>query len=170
MEQTKRAKFNVVDILILVIILAVAGVFVWRYAVSGREADGDKARGGDAAPFTMTLDNMEITDDTFQDGKLKVGDILIEKATGAEIGVITGIEVKPARSVTVDAGGNYVAASRPYCSYIIVTVKGKGFRPEEGGLRIGDWHAYVNKSYEINIGDCAFWLRVFDFKLEGDDV
>jgi hypothetical protein len=169
MEKKRRFKLNKVDIVILAIILLAAGAFVWQYAFDGLFSPAEPEPSPDEeVPFrevVMTFSNYEITDDTFKDGRLKVGDTLVDRPTGVELGVITNMQVLPARSVGQDAEGQFVPASMPYRSHIILTVEGVARNPKEGGLRIENWHGYVNIDYQLNIGDAAFFLRLFDFEL-----
>lgn len=163
MEQKKRFKLNAVDIIILVMIVAAAGFFVYRYAIrDGSPADNTKK----TYPFVMTFDNTEIANDHFENGKIKVGDMLIDKLTGAKLGEIIDIKNTDSRSYATTSDGKLVMTPRPQFSYLTITVKGVGFRPTDGGLMVDGVQLFCNKSYEIYIGDSVFWLRAFSFTLE----
>ena len=164
-----KKKFNAVDIIILAAILLVAGVFVWRYAIAGRDGGGDDSP--DNSPIqkvTMTFMNPEVSDDTIIiDGKRKinVGDDFVDRSSGVKIGVITGIDIRPSRSAVADMNGNFVETSHPYRRHVIITVEGEGSNPEDGGIKIEDWHGYVNIDFAVLVNDSAFWLRFYDFQL-----
>ncbi|MDR0292748.1 MAG: DUF4330 domain-containing protein [Oscillospiraceae bacterium] len=163
MEQKKRFRFNAVDAVILILILIAAGVFVWRYAIRpGSPADTAKT----TYPFTMKLGNTEIADDLFENGKIKVGDTLTDKATGAKIGTVAKIDKQESRSYASTSDGRLILTPRPLFSHLTLTVEGRGFRPKDGGLMVDGLLIYNNKEFEINIRDSAFWLRVWDFTLE----
>jgi hypothetical protein len=100
---------------------------------------------------------------------MKVGDVLTDRQCGSEIGVITSMDVKPARSFTVNSDGQYVLTSMPFRSHLTITVEGVGGRPREGGLHTKDgWHGFVNVDFMLNIGDAAFFMRFFEFELDTD--
>jgi|GEM_PF-2453258 len=165
-EQTqgkKQRKFNIVDILILVLILGAAAFFVFRYAILPGSPE-DKAR--KVYPFTMTLDNVELVDDNFNNGKIKVGDELIDKNTMASLGKITNIEVKPSRTLGQTSEGQWVEAPRPGSSWVILTVTGEGFHPSAGGINVSGIHIYQNMAYNYFVRDSNYWFRVVDFTIE----
>jgi hypothetical protein len=166
-EAEKKFKVNWVDAAVLAVILLAAGFFVWQYAIGGDDDDAAAKRSGASLhPVIFEFGNYEVIDDTFNNGRINIGDTVYDRTTGVELGVITGIDVKPARSDTVDANGNFVVTSRPHRSFLTVTAQGTGFRPDEGGLQIDEWHGLVNTEYAFIIGDGAFWVRFFSFTLD----
>ena len=161
----KGFKFNIVDVVILIVILAAAGVFVWRYAIRpGSPADSSQK----LSPFTMTLNTEELSNEHFENGKLAVGGTMIDKNTGANMGTVIAIDVKPARSYSVKADGTWSTESKPNHSHVTVTVEGKGFRPKDGGLMVNGLQIFQNKGFEVNVNDSAFWFRVVEFTLEAE--
>jgi hypothetical protein len=165
-QNTKKKRFNVVDVLILVIVLAVAGFFIGRYAVSSDSGDSDDY---ELRPFVMILESFETPDVRFV-GKIAVGDIVTTVATGVELGTLTNIEVNPSITFTTTADGRVIQTSTPMHSHLIFTIEGKGYRPEGGGLAVDRFHSMVNKEFEFNVGDNAFFMRFIHLTIEGDDA
>jgi hypothetical protein len=153
--QKNERKFNIVDVIILILVLAVAGYFVVRYTVRpGSAADPSRK---DAA-FVMLLENVELFNERFE-GRINVGDTLRDRNTGTVIGTITDMEIRPSRSYGTDSEGVTRLIPRPEFSCLIITVEGEGFRPEEGGLNVAGLHFYVNRESDYVINDASFGFR-----------
>jgi len=163
LEQKKRAKFNIVDVIILALILAAAGIFVWQYAIRpGSPADNSRV----TYPFVMILDNNDIPNENFDNGKIAVDDIVIDRQSGAAVGKIVSIEVKQTRHHNITSEGVWVPAPKPNNSHLIITVEGRGFRPRDGGLMVEGNLLHNNRGFEVAIRDTFFWFRVASFSLE----
>jgi hypothetical protein len=160
----KKKRFNIVDILILAIVLAVAGFFIGRYAMN---SDVDDANNYKLRPFVMVLESFETPDVRFV-GKIAVGDSVTTVATGVKLGMVKSIEVNPSITFTTTADGRVVQTSTPLHSHLTLTIEGMGYRPEGGGLAVGRFHSMVNKEFEFNVGDNAFFMRLIHLTIDDD--
>lgn len=164
-QKKKRIPFNIVDVIILVVIVAAAGFFLWRYILNPADAGGSTP----TTSYVLVMDNIEIADDAFENGKINVGDTVIEKSSNASLGTITSIDTQPSLSYAVNSDGELIQTSRPLYSRLTITVEGQGRFPSDGGLLIDKTTLFNNKSYEVNIGNSAFYLRVVNIeKLDGE--
>jgi hypothetical protein len=186
MEEKKRFKFNVVDVVILVAVLAAAAFFLGRYAVrpAPQMPLPSASPNGEyeirILPFEMILDAPEVPNVRFE-GKINVGDMVIDRSSGVELGEITNITVNPSISFATTAEGQIVRTSTPLHSHLVLTVSGMGYRPYDGGLAVAApvdeeaeavrssndvFHSMVNKEFEIHVGDFALFMRFQNFTLD----
>jgi hypothetical protein len=112
----------------------------------------------------MVWDNPDQANDTFIDGKIKVGDRVGERTVNAHLGRVTDISTRQSRVFTVDSAGEIVQTTRPNHSYMIITIEGEGVFPSNGGVLINGMQFLRNRSYEIMIGDSLFFLRLVEIE------
>lgn len=155
--EKKKFRLNVIDWVIILIVVAGAAFGGYKY-LSSRENTAAPVK----SKYTLVLDNADIQDDTFSDGKIKIGDKVIEKTVNAHLGNITNIDSKPSRSTVATSDGEIKLATRPLSSYLTITVEGEGTFSSNGGLLINGTQYLCNRSYEIIISDSVFWLRIVE--------
>lgn len=159
----KTKKFNIIDVIILAIIVLAAAFFVWSYAI--RPSEQNAVNNKDVYNVTMVMDNVEVSNDNFENGKINVGDRVSDRISGTYLGVVKSIETKESRTYLPTDDGEMILTSRPLNSHLIVTIEGQAKVSDKGGLWFGSLQLLGNKSAEIVIKDSVFWLRFIDFTL-----
>ena len=164
-KQKKKTRFNIIDLAIIVIVIAVGVFGIQRYLSSRGTVEPPKR-----SKYIMVLDNVEIFDDTFENGKINVGDRAIERTVNGFLGRVTKIEKEPSWSFSTTAEGEMLEVPRPRSSRLIVTLEGEGVfaREDGGGLIVNGMQFVCNKAYEVVIADSIFWLRIVD--IDKDEI
>lgn len=158
-KQKKKFKFNVIDAAIIIIVIAGIAFGGYRYLTTRGTVEPPQRH-----KYVMVLDNVEIWDDTFENGKINVGDRVGERTVNAYLGRVTKIESEPSWSVSTNADGETLVGPRPLSSRLIVTIEGEGVFSGSGGLLINGMQFLANRQYEIIIADSIFWLRIVEIE------
>lgn len=146
-------KISIVDILIIVIIIALAGGVYYKFG-----------RSGTVTAFTKT-DKVQIQ--FYQESvpkyvmkSIKVGDVATDRVQNVSFGKITKIETKADVDYNANSEGILTYSSRPdYCSAII-TVEGQGIYSPTG-TKFGGVEYYVNKpSVETRFGQSFLYAKI----------
>jgi hypothetical protein len=160
-KQKKKFKLNVVDLAIIIIIIGGIAFGGYRYLSTLGTVEPPRRH-----KFVMVLDQVEVFNDTFENGKINIGDRVLERTVNAYLGRVTKIESEPSWSFTTTAEGEIRMVPRPISSRLIVTIEGEGVfpHPQSGGLLVNGMQFLANRQYEIIIADSIFWLRIVELE------
>ena len=123
-----KRKPNIVDILILVVIVALAGLAVFKFGVVNKQEASDV---GDAAKNrTITAFIDEVRMPTVN--ALHEGDKVFDEKTGIYIGTITEVSHKPYMKSVIAADGSVKQVEYPDYYSISLTMEGPVVEKEEG--------------------------------------
>ena len=123
-----KRKPNIVDILIIVVILALAALAVFKFGVVNKN---EAARVSDAAETrTITAFIDEVRMPTVD--ALHVGDKIFDEKTGICIGTITEVSHKPYQKGVIAADGSIKQVEYPDYYSISLTIEGPVMEKEEG--------------------------------------
>ena len=148
-RKAKKVGFGIADVLIILLILALAGGAVWFFFGS------EFFDSGKTEEISYEVRLSAVREELVSDGtKIKVGDTVYDGAYGENIGKIQSVLVKPHTVQLLDQNtGELTDATKPgYCDvYITVTatVKKKD-------------HSYYANDTEIKVGE-TIDLRLVDF-------
>lgn len=156
MEQKKKMKFNAVDVIIVIAILAVVAVFGYSQIKGRTETTRGKS-------IEMQLMTEEVSD--FVADQLEIGDTVTDDGTNAELGTITDIQTDDAVSYAVDSEGNYVKTSKPDYQKVTITTEVKGSEYEHGAI-LGGTKYSVGHSLTVRAGKAKIYLRVYDIQVK----
>lgn len=154
MEQKKKIKFNAVDAIIVIAILAVIAVFGY----SQLKGTGDTSRGKEVQIKLMAE---EVSD--FVTEQMEIGDEVVDDGTNADLGTITDIELNDAVSYGVNSDGNYVQTSKPGYKQAIITTEVSGTEYAHGVILDGAKYS-VGHSLTVRAGNAKIYLRVYDIQ------
>ena len=123
-----KRKPNIVDILIIVVIIALAGLAVFKFGVVNKQ----EATGVDAAAETRTVTAFidEVRMPTVN--ALHEGDKIFDEKTGICIGTITGVSHKPYMKGVIAADGSVKQVEYPDYYSVSLTIEGPVVEKEEG--------------------------------------
>lgn len=149
MEQTvkkKNKRFNIVDLILLILLLAVAGVLLYSYL-----SPLTKQIFAETYDVEYTLRIQSVRREF--NNKIKEGDRVIEADSLKEIGTVKGVVYTPSKFVGTDSEGKTVTSEYPDMYDVTITVSAVAEMP--GGM-------YEINSFSITAGK-AVRFRVPDF-------
>jgi hypothetical protein len=134
----KKFKFNWIDALVCLIIIAMAAGAVYKFTASGQTGNASAAEPID---YTILLTSAR----QGSVDAIKVGDTLYDNDSGNAIGTIDSIDVEPAAAIISDSSNGTITMGTvedKYDLYIHVSASGS----------IGTGGYYVNGNYQLNVG------------------
>ncbi len=134
----KKFKFNWIDALVCVLIVALAAGAVYKFSVSGQSGIASAAE-----PISYTIYLAGARQGTVD--AIQPGDTLYDNDSGNAIGTIESVEVKDASVVIPDNTSGTAAmgtVEEKYDLYITVSASGS----------INGGAYYVNSNYQLNVG------------------
>lgn len=165
MENKKKAKFNVVDVIILVIIMvaiAISGVkMADKLGISNLGENGTE----NGTDVSKTKSNMykisflceEVPD--FAAEIIKKGDEVICEMSDNSLGFVKKVNITPSRTYVTNAEGEVVLTSKPYynCVEIEAEVKADEY---EHGIMVKRAKYGVGHSITIRVGKSKIFGRI----------
>lgn len=150
MEQ-KKFKFNVVDALIIIII--VAAVAVVGYKVVGNALFADNTNQAYEISFLCE----EVPD--FAASIIEVGDSVICEQTDNDLGIVTSVTVEPSRTYVTTADGEVVMTGKEHYNCVTITAQVEAVKYEHG-LMVDKAKYGVGHSITIRVGKAKIFGRV----------
>lgn len=156
-------KVNIVDLIVVVLIVAIAAAGVIRVSSKKLNADGSEETAGDEYCYVTLLSSLVVPE--VAEG-LKVGDKLVANNAYTEAEVVS-IDVAPAAYVGTNSEGMAVYSEHPLWKDVTVVVKEK-VNPKSVILKVGNQEARVGYSYILKTQtvetNCK--IRGIEFKSE----
>ncbi len=156
MEQKKKIRFNVVDAIIIIAVLAVVAVFGYSQLKGRMETSSGK---------TIQMQFMAEEVSEFVLENMEIGDSVMDDGTNSELGTITDIQVEDAASYGTNSDGEYVLSSRPGYKKVIITTEVRGTEYEHGAI-LGGTKYSVGHSLTIRAGKAKIYLRIYDIQVK----
>lgn len=130
-------KFNLFDIAILILVVALIGFGAIKYKTLDKTVD--TSAGGNIV-YTMTILGVrDYTIDAFA-----IGDLVFDSGTNVNIGKIQNIESRPSKLVRVLKDGSAKVVENEFRKDMILTIETAGSSTNEG--------YYANRSIELKVG------------------
>lgn len=150
----KKFKFNVVDVVVILVILA-AVAFV------GTMFFGGGFGGSDASTYEVTYLCEEVP--SFAATIIEVGDKVLDEQKDTDLGVVTNVELTESRTYTTTKEGDVRCVPKPYynCVYLTTEVEGQDY---DFGMIAGSSKYGVGHSITIRVGDAKIFGRVSGIK------
>ena len=166
MDKQKKLKFNFVDVIFLLVVLAGVAFVAMRLAGSGSNAPSPTpGEGKTGEKYIITFYTTESADYVVK--HLQLGSQLTDDSITLDMGTLVGYEAGPAQISSAAADGHLVISDREgyssvyLMSRIVCTDNGFGVTTADG-LRLEIGHSMVLRSHEAK-----FWVYVYDIqKLE----
>ena len=160
MEKEKKLKFNLVDVIFILVLLAGAAFVVLR--LNGRNV---MPSSGSSEEYIVTYYIADSAD--YIVGHLRVGSALTDDSISLDLGTLVDFETGPARINSTAADGHQVVSDREgYSSVFLVSrVQGSdnGFGITVDGLKLGVGHSMVLRSQEAKL-----WVYVYNIQKLSD--
>lgn len=155
-QERVRPRFNVIDVLIVLIVLACAVGLVFRFGNIGNMSSEDELKTYDVY---FTVSNIAYTaEDAFVQG-----DTVTLSESGAILGEFAGLEsILPAEFFARDSGGNLIAVHYPEATRIDVTgrIVSRGIMSENGYLLNGTTYVASGTEYTVQSEHMDFVLKI----------
>jgi hypothetical protein len=150
-------KVSIVDILIIVIIIAVAGGLYYKFGHSGTVTAFTKTEDIQVSFVSESIPNYIVN-------SIKVGDIARDRVQSVVIGKVIEVKVEKDMEYEPNSEGVVTLSSRPdYCS-VTVVVEGQGIYAASGAT-FGGVEYFVNKpGTEMRFGNSFFYAKISDIK------
>ena len=160
MEKEKKLKFNLVDVIFILVLLA--GVVFVALRLGGKNV----APSHDASEeYIITFYTSDTAD--FIANRLRVGSPLTDDSITLDLGTLVDFETGPARINSTASDGHQVISDREgYSSvYLMCRVRGadNGFGITVDGQKLGVGHTTVVRAREAK-----FWATVYDIQKLSD--
>lgn len=160
MEKEKKLKFNLVDVIFILVVLAGAAFVALR--LSGKNM---APSGGSSEEYIITYYIADSAD--YIVGHLRVGSALTDDAISLDLGTLVDFETGPARINSAAADGHQVVSDREgYSSVLLMTrvrAADNGFGVTVDGLKLQVGHSMVLRSQEAKL-----WVYVYDIQKLSD--
>ncbi len=152
--EKKKFKFNVVDVVvILVIVLAIAFV--------GTMLFGGGLGGNGASTYEVTYLCEEVP--SFAATIIEVGDKVLDEQKDTDLGKVTAVELSESRTYTTTDEGDVRCVPKPYynCVSLTTVVEAQDY---DFGMIAGSSKYGVGHSITIRVGDAKIFGRISGIK------
>lgn len=149
-------KINVIDLIIVVVLIAAAGIFGYKYL------SGNQMVASSEVPATITFYAEEVSDFVL-DGTIKEGDVVYDVQEKSNIGTVKSVTYGESVSYIETSDGRWVKTTKP--DYQSVTITCEAYGTEfPNGIIIADNNYYIGHTFTIAAGKAKIHLRVFDIE------
>lgn len=153
----KKIRFNSIDVLIIIAIIAAIFTVVYR---SGLKNSIVAIRSNDTIVYNLKINNIQR--ESFE--IINIDDNIFSKTDDKELGVIVSKEFKPAEAYVVLADGQIVKTSIPDRVDVYLTVEVTGRITDEGCMIGGNYFIAAGKYISAYTPKVAFNFEVIDAK------
>ena len=150
----KKFKFNVVDVIVILVIAAVC-LFV------GTMFFGGGFGGSSASLYEVTYLCEEVP--SFAATIIEVGDKVLDEQKDSDLGVVTKVELTDSRTYTVTDAGEVRCVPKEHYNCVELTTEVKG-QDYDFGMIAGSSKYGVGHSITIRVGDAKIFGRVSGIK------
>lgn len=160
MEKQKKLKFNLVDVIFILVVLA--GIAFVALRMGGVDVEPSS---GSSEEYIITFVGTEVPNYVID--RLEVGAPVTDDSLTVNLGTLVDFETGPAKISSAAADGHQVVSDREgYSSlYLICRVSGtnNGFGVTVDGLKLGVGHSIV-----VRARDAKLWMAVYDIQKLSD--
>lgn len=123
-----KRKINIADILILLVILALAALAVFKFGILNQKESAGVDASAEQMTYTAFIDEVRMP----TVNALHVGDAVYDEKTGICIGVIQDVSYEPYQKGIIAANGEIKQVEYPDYYSITLTIEGPVIEKEEG--------------------------------------
>lgn len=163
MDKQKKLRFNVVDVIFLLAVLA--GVVFVGLRLGGLDIVRQITGGSAPEPYVITFIGEEIGD--YVVDRVEIGDPVTDDEATLDLGKVVDIQTGPAISFASQEDGQLVTTTKEGYSSILLTCQVQASDTGNGvnvdGLIVGVGHSMV-----VRPGDSKMYLVVYDIRKLSD--
>lgn len=163
MEKQKKLKFNLVDVIFILVLLA--GIVFVVLRLGGLDIVARITGGAPTEPYVVTYFSIDTPDYVID--RLEPGASVTNDGLDVDLGILLDFRTGPAQVSSSAADGHLVVSDRDGFSsvYLMCQVQasdnGNGVTAD--GMNLGVGHSAV-----VRVGDAKFWVNVYDIQKLGD--
>lgn len=150
----KKFKFNVVDVLVILVVVA-AVAFVGKMFLFGGLG------GGSASTYEVTYLCEEVPE--FAAYIINVGDGVLDEQKETDLGVVTKVEIDESRTYTTTDEGDVRCVPKPYYKSVAITTEVEA-QDYDFGMIVDSSKYGVGHSITIRVGNAKIFGRVSGIK------
>lgn len=159
MDKQKKLKFNLVDVIFLLVVLA--GVVFVGLRLGGLDIVRQITGGSAPEPYVITFVGEEVGD--YVVGRIEIGDPVTDDEATLDLGKVVDIQTGPSISFASQEDGQLVTSTKEGYSSILLTCQARAAGTSNGvnvdGMILGVGHTMV-----VRAGDVKMFLVVYDIQ------
>ncbi len=150
MAEKKKAKFNVIDAIVILVILAVIALVGYKFMLGSGES-------GVSGTYTLKFLCEEVPD--FAASVIEIGDVVVDEQKDVPLGTVTDIKIDESRTYTTTKEGDIRVVPKPYytCVELTTTLTGEEY---QNGVIVNSSKYGVGHSITIRVGKAKIFGRV----------
>ena len=162
MDKQKQLKFNIVDVIFLLAVLAGVAFFALRFFGPGLSASSG---GQNEEEYIITYFVSDSAD--FIVDHLRVGSALTDNSIKYDLGTLVDFEVGPAQISSTAEDGHQVITTRE--GYSSVYLMGRATASDNGfGVTVDGMNLTIGDSTVVRAQEAKFWVVVYDIQKLSD--
>lgn len=163
MESKKKLKFNIVDVIFLLAVLA--GVLFVALRISGSSVVARLTGGEAPEAYIITFTGDEVAD--YVTDRITFGAPLTDDAGTLNLGTLIDLQLSESISYNINDNGQYVTSSKP--GYHSLLLMGEVQAVDNGnGLTVDGTKLGVGHSMVVRAGDAKLYLIIYDIQKKTD--
>lgn len=159
MDKQKKLKFNLVDVIFLLAVLAGIAFVVMR--IGGLDVVARLTGAASPEPYVITFIGEEVPD--FVAERIEIGDPATDDEASMNLGAVVDVQLSEALTYNPDYDGKLMRSSKEgyYCVHLMCKAQGTGTGSgvTVDGLALGVGHSMV-----VRAGDAKMYLVVYDIQ------
>ena len=159
MDKQKKLRFNVVDVIFLLAVLA--GVAFVGLRLGGLDIVRQITGGSAPEPYVITFIGEEVAD--YVADRVEIGDPVTDEELSMDLGTVVGFQRGESLTYSPDYDGILALSPKEgYCSVLLsckVQASNNGNGVTVDGMALGVGHSIV-----VRAGDAKFYLVVYDIQ------
>lgn len=140
--RVRKAKFNVVDLVIIIVIVLILLFGIYKYITDF------SSFGTESVSITYVIEVDQI-DNTYT-GNVSIGDTVFDADTGNKIGTVVSTESTKAMYTGADSNGEQVVSEMPDKSNLFITIKADADY-SDNEYTISNSEVYVGKTLSVEL-------------------
>ena len=163
MDKQKKLKFNLVDVIFLLAVLA--GVAFVGLRLGGLDVVARLTGASSPEPYVITFIGEEVAD--YVVDRVEIGDPVTDDEASMDLGFVVDIRRSEALSYNPDYNGKLTLAPKEgySCIHLVCRVQGT---PSSSGVTVDGLALGVGHSMVVRAGDAKMYLVVYDIQKLSD--
>lgn len=151
MAEKKKAKFNVIDAIVILVIIAAAALVCFKLAGSGNVS------GGGSGTYTLKFFCEEVPD--YAATVIEVGDAVVDEQKDVPLGTVTDVKLDGSRTYTTTSDGDIRIVPKEYYYSVELTTTLQG-EDYQNGVIVNSSKYGVGHSITIRAGKAKIFGRI----------
>lgn len=150
MAEKKKAKFNVIDAIVILVIVAAVALVGYKFVLGSGGSSG-------SGTYTVKFFCEEVPD--YAATVIEVGDVVTDEQKDVPLGTITDVKLDSSRTYTTTSTGDVRVVPKEYYNSVELTVTLEG-QDYENGVIVNSTKYGVGHSITIRAGKAKIFGRI----------